>query len=738
MSQFARPREADVVGQLAGLGRKGLDESSLSRLAERLGIEPEYRDTAGRLHRTPPETARRLAAVLGVRAATEMETVASLEQLEQERWREVLPPVVIGYDQETTGVAVRAPIGASIRRIQCTIDLEGGGAASEEVWLPSLPVTEVVADFEARRLTLPILPIGYHRLHLSGDLDADCSLIVAPRRCFLPEGFRLHRFWGVAAQLYALRSAGNWGMGDFGDLQSLAGWMTTSKADTLGIEPLHTLNLDVPESASPYSPSSRLHLNPLYLDVTAIPGFADCEEARAMVDSPVFGAALRAARDSTYVDYATVASLKLPVLECLHRHFLSHHAEGSEKRNQEFHQFVDQSGPHLKSLGVFQALTERFETHIWTRWPVAFRNPASEDVEDFARIHAERVSFFQYLQWLCELQLADAAGGGAAGDMRIGLYRDLAVGIDVCGANCWAEQALFASEARIGAPPDPFNEAGQEWGLVPFNPRQLRASGYAHFITMLRSNMRNAGALRIDHIMGWRRLFLIPAGSLPIDGAYVRFPMEDLLAIAALESHRNHCIVIGEDLGTVPDGFRERMADANILSFRVLYFERDGHHFRRPDEWPDLATVSAATHDLATLRGFWSGEDIQAKARAGVISSEAERAARVVRAHDIEMLKRALSDEHLLPDPGNPGASEWTPDLTEAVHSYLARSRSRLLIVQLADLLGVLGQANLAGTTTQYPNWRSRVDITLEDLVTNRRITDSLAALAQERGASSD
>jgi 4-alpha-glucanotransferase len=250
--------------------------------------------------------------------------------------------------------------------------------------------------------------------------------------------------------------------------------------------------------------------------------------------------------------------------------------------------------------------------------------------------------------------------------------------------------------------------------------------------------MRNAGALRIDHIMGWRRLFLIPAGSLPADGAYVRFPTEEMIAITALESHRNRCLVIGEDLGTVPDGFRERMAEANILSCRVLYFERDGDRFRRPDEWPDLATVSAATHDLATLRGFWSGEDIQAKARAGVISSEAERAARLARTHDIEMLKRALSDEHLLPDPDNVSASEWTPELTEAVHSYLARSRPRLLIVQLADLLGALGQANLAGTTTQYPNWRIRVDTTLEDLVTDRRMTDLLAALAHERGASNN
>ena len=281
-----------------GLGRKVLGDSSLDRLAEQLGIEPEYRDTAGRLHRTSPETARRLAAALGVPCGTEMEIVASLEQLEQERWREVLPPVVIGYEQEATTLAVRAPIGATTRRIQWTIDLEGGGAASEEVWLSSLPVAEVVADFEARRLTLPILPIGYHRLQLSGGLHANCSLIVAPRRCYLPEGFGLHRFWGVAAQLYSLRSAGNWGIGDFGDLRILARWMTTSGADTLGIEPLHTLNLDVPESASPYSPSSRLHLNPLYLDVTAIPGFVDCEEARARVDSPVFGAALRSARDS--------------------------------------------------------------------------------------------------------------------------------------------------------------------------------------------------------------------------------------------------------------------------------------------------------------------------------------------------------------------------------------------------------------------------------------------------------
>ena len=368
---------------------------------------------------------------------------------------------------------------------------------------------------------------------------------------------------------------------------------------------------------SPYSPNSRLFLNPLYLDVTKIADFAEC----ALASSPVLGEVARALRAGDLVNYPAVATAKIAVLERLHAHFRATHASQGDARGGAFLEFVAEGGRDLRRFANFQMLSERFGTHDWTRWPLPAQKPDQD--EPLSPEQAQRVGFFQYLQWQCAVQLGMAAGGRANG-MAFGLFNDLAVSVEAASADHWANQDLFLRDIQVGAPPDPFNEAGQDWGVVPFNPRRLRATGYAHFIALLRANMRHAGALRIDHVMGWQRLFLIPAGARASEGAYLRFPLDDLVAIAALESQRNKCALIGEDLGTVPAGFRERMAAANILSCRILYFERDGDRFRRPREMPAQAVVAAATHDLATLRGYWTGEDIAAKARLGILKADEE------------------------------------------------------------------------------------------------------------------
>lgn len=716
-----------------------MDDTSLSNLADAAGIEARYWDIDGRLHETSPETARRLLAALGLPAGTHAEIAASLNGLIEDRWREALPPVVIGTEGLEVGVAIRLPAELADQTVRWSVDLETGGTVNGELLLASVPVEGIhdvgPTTLQLRRLTLPAMPAGYHRLRLSAADETVASLVVAPKRCYLPPGFFSQRYRGIAAQLYTIRSNANWGIGDFSDLSILVDWLATQGEDTVGLGPLHALFLGAPQYASPYAPSSRLHLNPLHLDATAIPDFIESAETRAFVESSPVSDSISAARAASLVDYAGVASAKLPVLETLHRHFLANHAAAADERGLAFRSHVQEAGTDLRRFAIFQTLAEHFGTHEWQHWPAAFRHAAADDVEEFARAHQERVSYYQYLQWQCELQLGDAARRAAVGGMRLGLYRDLAVGVHVDGADHWANQQLFAGDARIGAPPDPFNESGQEWGVVPFNPRLLRASGYAHFISMLRANMRHAGALRIDHIMGWQRLFIIPAGSMPTEGTYIRFPFDDLLAIAALESQRNHCVMVGEDLGTVPEGFRERTAEADILSCRVLYFEREGDRFRRPAELPELATVAATTHDLATLRGYWSGADIAAKARAGIFGLPGEeQQAWTERATDIELLLRALADEGLLPDPELPDKREWTPELTVAVHAYLARSRARLLMVQLSDLENELRQANLPGTTVEFPNWRRRLERSLEELVTDQGIARALAAIAHERG----
>jgi 4-alpha-glucanotransferase len=714
---------------------------SLRGLAQAAGIEARYWDIHGQLHETTPDTMRALLGALGIAADTEADIEAGLAFFAQEPWRNPLPPVIVARENSELDVPVRLPAENGAKTIRWTVRLETSGTRTGECDLGALQVEDMgrfgQTSVALRRLKLAPLPLGYHDLHLAASGEATARLIVAPQRCYLPPKFSVGKCWGLAAQLYALKSPGDWGIGDFGHLQALIDRLAAGDADAVGLNPLHALFLDAPDQASPYSPNSRLFRNPLYLDVTAVPDFAESEEARALVESPEVARLLRHAREVEFIDYRTVAEVKLAVLQCLYDSFAANHISRMDERGSAFRAFVDQSGRNLDRFATFQMLSEHFGTHDWVRWPAACRDPESGLVSELRGRHADRVSFFKYLQWQCEEQLSATAELARERGMAVGLYNDLAVSVDAASADHWARQDLFVGGARVGAPPDPFNEAGQEWGVVPLNPVRLRACGYEPFIALLRANMRHTGALRIDHVMGWQRLFLIPDGAKPAAGAYVSYPLDDLLAIAALESQRHHCLVIGEDLGTVTAGFRERMASANVLSCRVFAFERDGGRFRRPSEYPRLASVSAATHDLATLGGFWGGDDIAAKANLGLFKSLDEKAqARSGRSADKRMLLQALADEALLPDGVSPSDSDrlpWTPELALAVHAYLARSPSLLFLAQLDDLAGEAHQANLPGSTTQYPNWRRRQARMLDELFTDPATQKAMTTIAAER-----
>ena len=717
-----------------------MNEVLLNELADAAGIEPSYWDIQGRLHERSPQTAQRLLRELGVPADTDADAAASLAQLTEDLWREVLPPVIVATERQEVNILVRLPENVSVHSLSWSINFENGGQYRGELNLRELPV-EARADvnhlrFVLRRLRLPPQPLGYHRLRLE-EPDVVSSLIVAPAKCYLPPEYPTHRYWGIAAQLYAVRSQNNWGIGDFRDLCALGDWGASRGADAIGINPLHALFLDSPRDASPYSPSSRLFLNPLYLDVPRIPDFAESAQTRQFWELSAASGAIRSARQSALVDYSLVAEAKLPVLEELYRHFRARHGEKTDDRNRAFREFLDEKGSKLHHFATFQMLSEHFGTHAWTHWPAAYRDPASVAVAELTQSNEQRVSFFEYLQWQCELQLSVVAERLHASGMKLGLYNDLAVGVDASGADYWANQSLFLRDVRVGAPPDPFNEAGQEWGVVPLNPRRLKADRYAHFISLLRAGMRHAGALRIDHVMGWQHLYLVPAQSSATEGAYVRFPLDDMLAIAALESWRNRCMVIGEDLGTVPTGFRERMAKANILSCRILYFERDSDRFNRPVEFPPLASVSASTHDLATLHGYWTADDISAKAQLGIIGSIGdEQNIRLERENDKRLLLQALADEGLLPignEVANSGKTAWTSALASAIHAYLARSCSLLVMIQLDDLADERLQANLPGTVMEYPNWRRRLNHSLEELNANSDLQAAMMTIAEER-----
>jgi 4-alpha-glucanotransferase len=492
-------------------------------------------------------------------------------------------------------------------------------------------------------------------------------------------------------------------------------------------------------------------LNYLYIDVTEVPGFVEDETVRSLINGEWFGATRWAARSAEFIDYGAVAACKRPVLEALFVRFRSREltapaATGDAGR--AFRDFQRDGGRSLRDFAIFEALQEHFrpggKPSSWRDWPAAMRNPRAAEVAEFAATHADRVEFFQFLQWQADQQLAAAAAAGRLAGLSIGFYRDLAVGADPEGAEAWADQESVAPSAAIGAPPDLLSRGGQNWGLAPVNPLVLRQQGYAPFIASLRANMRHAGVLRIDHVMALDRLYWIPSGTDATNGAYVSYPFEDLLRLVALESQRQRCGVIGEDLGTVPEGFRDRLRTADVLSYRILFFERSADRgFAPPSRYPPLAAAAAATHDMPTVRGFWLGRDIAWRRRLGLYPDEqAAEAETAERRRDRLLLLEALAREGLLAPERFPeflsesGEPLFSAALGDAVLAYLARSEAHLMLVQLEDILSEGEQANLPGTTEGHPNWRRRCSHSLEEIADDPRLRRAAAIIAERRAAS--
>ncbi|RYF68173.1 MAG: 4-alpha-glucanotransferase, partial [Comamonadaceae bacterium] len=547
--------------------------------------------------------------------------------------------------------------------------------------------------------------------------------------------------------LYALRSERQWGIGDFTDLADLASSAARLGAQAIGLNPLHALFMDEPGKCSPYSPSSRLHLNPLYIDVEAVAAYARSEAAQALVDSPAFQTRLAAVRAAELVDHAGVAALKLDVLRLVHedwRREVSGAPDVAADEHAQFQAFVQMRGVALERQALFDALQTHFRSADaqawgWPRWPEALQAHGSAEAQDFAQAHAPRVEFFAWLQWLADTQLQAAAQRCRAEGMAIGLYLDQAVSVDRYGADAWGARDVLATTVSVGAPPDEFNPLGQDWGLPPLRPAALRQTGYRLFIDTLRASMRGAGALRIDHVMGLVRLYCMPPGATAAEGAYLHYDAEELLSIVALESQRHQCVVIGEDLGTVADETRALLQRFGLLSYRLMYFERDGERFKEPETYPQNALVSVSTHDLATLQGWWRVTDLRERMRLGLFPTEAlARRQLADRAQDRVQLLFALRDAGLM-NADEVAASLASETLsvaaTTAVHAWLARAPSRLLMVQAEDLLGVPDQANLPGTIDSHPNWRRRLPLPASQWQADPRARGIAAAVSEQRPA---
>ncbi|ACI58578.1 4-alpha-glucanotransferase (plasmid) [Rhizobium leguminosarum bv. trifolii WSM2304] len=544
---------------------------------------------------------------------------------------------------------------------------------------------------------------------------------------FLPDFLSDTRVWGVSLQLYELRSARNWGIGDFQDLADLADLAGSLGADFIGLNPLHAPFLADPDRCSPYEPSSRQHLNPLYIAVDQVPGFAG---------NPKLEQELERLRQSDLVDYIGVARAKLGAL----RDLWSARRQCRVGDEADFDAFVAQGGDSLRLHALFECLSafmvERGAGAGWQRWPAELQRFDSAAVGDFEREHADDVRFHMWLQWLAHRQLMQAADRARKAGLRIGLYLDLAVGEAVDGSATWSEPDIYVSQATIGSPPDPFAVDGQDWHLAGYLPSEIAGGEMSPYRRMVGTAMRYAGAIRIDHAPAIRRLFLVPLGSRPDGGAYVRYPEDRLLQILAEVSAEHRCLVIGESLGMIPEGLQEDLATAGILSYRILSYEQDEKGFKPADAYPVLALACISTHDHQTLAGWWRGADIQDRCEHGIVPPDLTEEHLKYRKRERRYLKAVFNAAGLDVPPRLTAArasQEALQDLTVSAYRFIARTPSLLTSVRLADLTDEKAPTNIPGTSDSYPNWKPKLSVLLEDLLSVLLLKRVTAAMREER-----
>jgi 4-alpha-glucanotransferase len=669
----------------------------LERAAAAHGIEPEYTDTWGRRHQTSQEVKRAILAALGFQAAGAEEMGRGLEAHAAREWTQPLDPTLVVRD-DADSIRLRVPADRQGDSVKLEIEWENGDIEHHWHWLPELQLLEAASatggKVLAKRLPLPkALRLGYHRVRVYWvkepelEIFAEAQFIVCPQRAHGVEG----RMAGVALSLYGLRSARNWGCGDFTDLRAAIDAFAPAGAAFIALNPLHAIANRQPYNTSPYLPQSAFFRNFIYLDVESVGEFHPDDAMKREIE------ALRA---SELVEYERVAALKLAALWSVFERF----AAGGGAA--EFDAYVKAEGQLLDDYAVYCALDEEMHRRnpniwVWTDWPEVYCDPGSPAVHEFAQEHQDRVLFFKFLQWHIARQAAEAHAYALKKGMRIGLYHDLALATDRYGADLWANRQFFVAGCRVGAPPDAVAPSGQDWAFPPPDRDRHRRDGYQLFARSIRKAAESGGALRIDHVMRFVRLYWIPQSMDARHGAYVLDYARDLLGIVALESVRGKFAVVGEDLGTVTGEVRQTLAEAGVLSYRLLWFERnpDGS-FRRPQEYPAHALVSSTTHDLPTLAGFAAGRDIEARKHAGLIDQVEYQAQKAARADEMRQLDLALAEADF---PGDP-------------LGFLLSTPCALAVVNQEDLSGETEQQNLPGSTWQYPNWRRKMRVTVEQL----------------------
>jgi 4-alpha-glucanotransferase len=721
--------------------------NAVQELARLYGVADAYLDYRAQPREVSIESQAAILAAIGVDAADEQAAAAAIHQHQTVRWTRLLPPAVVSEIGEPLLVPVSVPLDLDATWLEWRIAFEDGRQRKGVARLDKLQVVEEgsAEDRSYRRhsLTLPELPLGYHTASIALDtgLSGELRIVVAPAQCYQPAAIAGGaRVWGIAVQLYAMRSQRNWGMGDFRDLRELIWSAAPLGCGIVGLNPLHALMPADPAHISPYSPSNRQFLNVLYIAVEDVPDFAECEEARQRVGSDEFQEKLQGLRATAAVDYVSVAAAKFEILKLLYASFRSQHLEHNTERAQAFRSFVEMQGEALRLHAIYDALDAHLRLQGpqywgWPSWPEDYRDPTAPVVVRFARERAQDVEYFLYLQWLAAEQLREAQATARELGMAVGLYGDVAVGANSAGSETWSNRRLYRQGASVGAPPDALALKGQDWGIPPQDPNELRTQQYQPFVGLIRNNMRYVAALRLDHVMSLYRLWWVPRGLLSKDGTYVHYPLEDLIAIMALESERNACLTIGEDLGTVPEAMTQAMEHYRAYHYKVLLFEQEPNgRFKPPSAYVPTALAVVTTHDLPTLRGWWEEGDLALRERLDLYpSAEFKAQAAATRAAERRELLLALVAEnlwHWSPDQPLPA---YSPALARAVHAFLGLSRANVAMIQIEDLIGMGDPVNVPGTDTEHANWQRKVTQDTAEIFARADVRDILEAMNSAR-----
>lgn len=671
-------------------------DHAVADLAAAYRVDTEFWDWKGGRVEVPQDTIVAVLAAMDVDASTPEAADEALAALDQRPWSRTLPPFVVMEQGRGRAFDVHVPTGS---QVSVAARLEDGGEWSlsqADGWQPDREVDGVMLSRISYWLP-DDLPLGYHRLQVTANgSTAESTLLVSPHFLSLPPQMGDRQIWGYGVQLYSVRGKYSWHVGDLRDLRDLTIWSATQQnADYVLVNPLHAAEPEPPIEPSPYLPTSRRYVNPLYIRIDAIHEYAlldddDRDEIRRIreaLDKRLSG--------STEIQRNPILSAKLEALRIIYEAGLP---AASQMAKEEF---VRREGRSLRQFATWCALSCEYGPR-WREWAPEFQRPSSPAVAEWAVAHTDEVEFYIWMQWVADIQLRRAQSSAKDAGMSIGVVHDLAVGVSPNSAEAWSFPDVFAPGVGVGAPPDPFNQFGQDWGQMPWRPDRLEELSYAPFRNMVAGIMRHAGGIRLDHVMGLFRLWWVPAGKKPSEGTYVRYNHEAMVGIITLEAHRANALVVGEDLGTVEPWVREYLRDRGLLGTSILWFETDEHGPRDPSHWREYCMGSVTTHDLPPTAGYLAFDHVVLRSKLGLLTESLEHELAQAQAEQSRWMNR-LTELGLLP-----GDSDLSDDenVVLALYRFLTLTPARVLCVSLPDAVGDRLTQNQPGTVNEYPNWR--------------------------------